>query len=121
MDDNSNDELPEVEDYEGLGHTFLGGRVARNQAQRVITEEAREPLMVDWTRVILWAIGAAVIALGLLIAGVIIAIVHHVQATHAATTTAGPSKNSGQVFAVIVVIVVAMLAVRAVVRFIRGE
>ena len=115
------DELPPIEDYEHLGRVFLGGNGnlhAAAPADTAVTETAREPLQVDWTKVIWWALGAAVIALALLIGGVIVAIVHHVHSTHPA---AGPSRNSGEMFAIITVIVVALVGVRALARFIRGE
>lgn len=115
-----NDLPPLVEDYESLGHTFLGGQGSRENVTtaRVVEVIEYERKPVDWTRLIWWAIGVAVIALCLLVAGVILAIIHHVHGHHAAT---GPSKDSGQVFAYLVVIVAVFLAVRGAARYFRGE
>ena len=116
------DEPPPIEDYEALGHTFLGGHGSRNPIipATVITQEAREPLQVDWTKVIWWALGAAVIALALLVGGVIVAIVHHIHSARPAGAAA-PSPHSGEVFAIVTVVVIALVGARALARFIRGE
>lgn len=121
VDTRPDEPLPLAEDYENLGHTFLGGYGNHNPVIRatIIKEEAREPLLIDWTKVIWWLLGVTVIAFGLLVAWVITAIVHHIHSTQA--PAAPPQNGSGRVFAIVTVVVVVLVAARAVVRWIRGD
>ena len=108
---------PPVEDYESLGHTFLGGHRNGNPIidQTVITQEAREPL--DWTRLIWWALGATIIVLAVLAAWVVTTIAHHIRSSHAAAP-AGPAHNSGTLFAWMMLVGVVLAAVA---WLLRGE
>ena len=79
-------------------------------------EEIREAPPVDWTRLIFWAIGLAVIALVLLCLWVWLQVRHHIH-----TITAAHGSAKGSVFAFLVAAVVVFIGIPALFKWLLGR